>query len=80
MSTHDLIQLAYVLDMHGVVGSEAAVRHVVRAARAAGIDTPAIGVLADTTAPEVARLRAFALVSAALASTQHRDRQLAGAA
>lgn len=82
-----LITLGYELDAHGFAGREAAVRHLVRDTRSRGLDCTAVGVLADTAAPDVARLRAFAAVSAALAATQmpvHRDphgeRDLIGAA
>jgi len=47
--------------------NELAIRRVVRAAWAAGLAGVALDVLADTTAPDVARLRAFAVVSARLA-------------
>ena len=82
-----LISLGYELDAHGFAGREAAVRQIVRDTRSLGLDCTAVGVLADTSAPDVARLRAFAAVSAALAATQapvhrdpHGDRHLVGAA
>ena len=82
-SIHSLISLGYDLDAHGFAGREAAVRQLVRDARATGYNCIALGVLADTSAPDVARLRAFAAVSAALATATdpHRgDRELVGAA
>ena len=82
-----LITLGYELDAHGFAGREAAVRQVVRDTRSLGLDCTAVGVLADTSAPDVARMRAFAAVSAALAAAQmpvhrdpHGDRHLVGAA
>ncbi len=83
MSTHDavglpdradLIQLGHELDTHGFRGQGFAIRAIVRAARAHGVADVAAGVLADLTAPEVARLRAFAVVSAALAKLDGSDR------
>lgn len=74
MSVADIVTLGYALDTHGFVRCEADVRRIVTAARTRGIDGPAIGVLADTTAPDVARLRAFAVVSAALAHPDHPSR------
>jgi len=69
-----LVRLGYELDANGFGGCEADVRRLIRTARAQGIDGPAVGVLADITAPDVARLRAFAVVSAALVSpTTPRD-------
>ncbi len=41
---------------------------MVRAARAAGVSPSLVDVLADPTEPEVARLRAFGHVAAALAA------------
>lgn len=82
-----LILLGYELDAYGFAGREAAVRQLVRDTRSLGLDGTAVGVLADTAAPDVARFRAFAAVSAALAATQttvlrdpHGDRHLPGAA
>ena len=82
-SIHSLITLGYDLDAHGFAGREAAVRQLVRDARATGYDCTALDVLADTSAPDVARLRAFAAVSAVLATATdpHRGgRELVGAA
>lgn len=73
-----LITLGYDLDAHGFAGREAVVRQLVRDTRSLGLDCTAVGVLADTAAPDVARLRAFAAVSAVLAATQmpvHHDPQ-----
>jgi len=75
----DVIRLGFELDAHGFIGREASVRQLVRDARSRGVDGPAVGVLADSTAPDVARLRAFAAVSSALASTDSRP-HLIGAA
>ena len=77
----DVIRLGFDLDAHGFTGREAAVRQLVRDARSQGIDGPAVGVLADGGAPDVARLRAFATVSSALANiTANAPRHLIGAA
>jgi hypothetical protein len=62
----DLEQLGVDLDAAGFAGREAAVHHVVRLARAYGVGGAATGVLGDTTAPEIARLRAYSIVAAAL--------------
>jgi hypothetical protein len=72
MSTQDVIQLGFALDAHGFDGheltelTELTLRRLVREARAAGYAGPAADVLVDATAPDVARLRAFAVVSSAL--------------
>ena len=68
MSTADLSRLAWDLASDGFVGHEAAVRQVVRSARAAGVSPLAARVLADPQQPEVARLRAFGRIDAALAA------------
>ena len=61
-----LVTLGYQLDAHGFAGREAAIRQLVHDVRSFGLDGVAVGVLADTSAPDVARLRAFAAVSAAM--------------
>ena len=61
-----LIRLGDELDAHGFARCEALIRQLIRTASAEGVGGAAIGVLADTAAPDVARLRAFAAVSAAL--------------
>jgi hypothetical protein len=62
----DLEQLAFDLAEHGVSGFEPALADVVHLARTYGVGGAAVGVLADRTAPDVARLRAFGAVAAAL--------------
>ena len=62
----DLEQLGFDLDRGGFAGRESAVRQVVHLARAYGVGGAAVGVLADQSAPEVARMRAFGVVAAAL--------------
>jgi hypothetical protein len=62
----DLEQLAFDLDRSGFAGREAIVRQVVHLARAHHVGGAAVGVLADQQAPDVARMRAFGLVAAAL--------------
>jgi hypothetical protein len=74
MSPSELFALAWDLDARGFAGQEAAVRRVVRAARARGLSSVALDVLADPTEPAVARLRAFGNVAAALARADLVDR------
>jgi hypothetical protein len=62
----DLEQLAFDLDARGFAGHEAAVGEVVHLAKTYGVGSAAVGVLADTTAADVARMRAFGIVAAAL--------------
>lgn len=66
MDTHELIQLGVELAEGGFDGRELTIRRMARDARSAGVGSAAVDVLADTTAPDIARLRAFAVVSAAL--------------
>jgi hypothetical protein len=68
MSTPHLVELAWDLESRGFEGHEVAVRQVVRSARAAGLSRTLVDVLADPTEPEVARLRAFGRVAAALSA------------
>jgi hypothetical protein len=62
----DLEQLAFDLDERGFAGQEAAVGQVVHLAQTYGVGGVAVGVLADAAAADVARLRAFGIVAAAL--------------
>ena len=62
----DLEQLGVDLDRSGFASREPAVRQLVHLARAYGVGGAAVGVLADPSAPEVARMRAFAAVATAL--------------
>jgi hypothetical protein len=62
----DLEQLGVDLDRSGFAEREPAIRQVVRLARTFGVGGAATAVLADTTAPDVARMRAFGVVAAAL--------------
>jgi hypothetical protein len=68
MSTPLLDELAWDLASDGFVGHEVVVRQLVRSARAAGLSATLVEVLADPAEPEVARLRAFGHVAAALAA------------
>ena len=68
MSSRDLTELAWDLASDGFLGHEAAVRDVVRTARAHGASAVFIDVLADVRQPEVARLRAFGRLAAELAA------------
>ena len=72
MTTPDLHLLAEDLASHGLVGHEAAVAAVSRAARSAGLSPVLVDVLADADAPEVARLRAFGMLTARLAGVAGR--------
>ena len=63
----DLEQLAFDLDRSGFAGREPLVRQLVHLARSSRLGGAAVAVLADRSAPEVARLRAFGLVTTALA-------------
>jgi hypothetical protein len=69
MSTPHLVQLAWDLESRGFEGHEVAVRQVVRSARIAGVSRILVDVLADPTEPEVARMRAFGRIAAALAAS-----------
>jgi hypothetical protein len=63
----DLDLLGFELDEHGFAGREPAIAEVVRLAKSYGLGSrAAIGVLADTTAPVAARMRAFGQIAAAL--------------
>jgi hypothetical protein len=69
MSTPQLEPLAYDLASDGFAGHELAIRQVVKAARSAGpsrVPRTLVDILADPAEPEVARLRAFGTVAAAL--------------
>ena len=58
--------LAADLAASGFAGHDAAVRSIVHAARARGVSPVLVGILADASEPEVARLRAFGRVAIAL--------------
>jgi hypothetical protein len=70
MSTAQLLELAWDLEFHGFAGhrQEVALRPVIRAARVLGVSRTLVDVLADPAEPEVARMRAFGHVAAALAA------------
>jgi ABC-type sugar transport system substrate-binding protein len=67
MSSTDLTNLASDLASNGFAGHDAAVRDVVRSARAYGIPSVLVDVLVDPREPEVARQRAFGMIASALA-------------
>lgn len=71
MNTNELSQLGIELAAGGFDGRELTIRRLARDARAAGVASAAAEVLVDTTAPDVARFRAFAVVSAALSRADH---------
>ena len=73
----DLTDLAWALESDGIRGHEVSIRQVVRSARAAGVSSVAVDILADPSEPEVARLRAFGQVASALAASGDRVRDLA---
>jgi hypothetical protein len=62
----DLEQLAFDLDERGFAGQEAAVGQVIQLAKTYGVGGAAVVVLADAAAADVARMRAFGIVAAAL--------------
>ena len=68
MSTPQLLQLAWDLEFRGFAGQEVALRPVIRAARVVGVSSTLVDILADPSEPEVARMRAFGRVAAALAA------------
>jgi hypothetical protein len=70
MSTPDLHLLAQEIESHGLVGHESAIDAVCRAARTAGLSPVLIDVLADPHQPEVARVRAFGMLTARLAGAR----------
>jgi hypothetical protein len=63
-----LLGLSWDLAYDGFEGREPSIRQVVRSARAARVSPVLIDVLRDPSAPEVARLRAFGRIAAALAA------------
>lgn len=72
MHTDELTRLGVELAAGGFDGRELQIRRMVRAAREARVAPAAADVLADTTAPDVARFRAYAVVAAALGRTAER--------
>lgn len=75
-----LIELAWDLACDGVGGHEDAVRQVILVGREAGVSPILVAVLADPHEPEVARLRAFGHIAAALARRDGRPDVVAAAA
>ena len=69
MSTPHLTELALDLASDGFGGHEHAVHSIVRSARERGVSPTLVAILADARQPEVARLRAFGRIAAALAET-----------
>lgn len=72
MNRIDVADLGWDLATDGFAGRDAAVRDVVRTARAVGLSPVLTAVLGDPRAPEVARLRAFGHLAAALAALDAR--------
>ena len=75
MSTPDLHLLAQEIESHGLVGHESAIDAVCRAARSAGLSPVLVDVLADPHQPEVARVRAFGMLTARLAGASAPSRR-----
>ena len=61
-------ELADSLASEGVSPNEVGLRQTARWARAAGVSTVLVDLLVDSTAPEIARMRAFGKVAAVLAT------------
>ncbi len=72
---HDpyLDQLAHLVAEHGVSGFEGDIARLVVRLRAAGLGGPLVDVLADRTAPTVARVRAFGILLCRLARVRCPD-------
>lgn len=66
--TDRLEDLAHALAADGIGPHEVGLRQTARWARAAGVSSVLVDLLTDTEAPEVARMRAFGKVAAALAA------------
>jgi hypothetical protein len=64
-----LDDLAWAISVDGIAAHLPAVRLVTAAARRCGVNPTLVAVLADATAPAVARERAFGLVAVALATS-----------
>jgi hypothetical protein len=72
--------LACDLEHDGFQRHELAIRQIARAALAAGVSPVLAGILTDPSEPEVARLRAFGRVAAALAAPAATDHHIHAAA
>jgi len=70
----DLGALAHQLDEHGIAGCEQSLQAVVRLACAVAIDAVLVDILADPTAPDVARMRAFGRIAVLLERRSGSDR------
>jgi hypothetical protein len=66
-----LPDLAWALSCDGLGAHEVSIRQVVSWARAADVSPVLVGILADPSEPEVARLRAFGRIATALAECGH---------
>lgn len=73
MHTPDLHLLAQELEAHGFVGHDTAINAVSRSARAAGLSPVLIDVLTNPTEPEIARLRAFGMLTSRLGTRPTRS-------
>jgi hypothetical protein len=72
-----LPNLAWALSSDGLDAHEVSIRQVVSWARAAGVSPVLVGILADPSEPEVARLRAFGRIATALAACGHQVHDVA---
>ncbi len=77
ITSADLDRLAWQIERDGIIPHATTVVDVARTAAAAHVSPVLIGVLADPSAPEVARIRAFGLVTLMLANTSRRRGLLA---
>jgi hypothetical protein len=73
ITAHELDRLAHRIAADGIVAHEPAVQHVARRAVALGVAPTPTAILADRTAPPIARERAFARVVAALERERQRS-------
>jgi uridine phosphorylase len=73
MDQDELQRVAWRLEQRGIAGMERELHAVATAARRAGVRPVAAAVLDDREAPDVARMRAFGLVSMALVAASHDD-------
>jgi hypothetical protein len=77
LSGDHLADLAWALASDGLDAHEVSIRRVVSWARAAGVSPVVVGILADPSAPEVARLRAFGQIATALAAPRDQVQAIA---
>lgn len=66
----ELTHLGEAIAAHGIAAHEGDVQHLVATLRHLGVTSAALGVLADETAPEVVRTRAFLVVASRLLASR----------